>query len=87
MMIYTIVLKIIRMTWILQTDMLTGYEYMRLGLGLNFLKDQPSTFFNLNYQFPKVTFRPPTKQSCLAAVEDRMMVILLGLSAYVYKFS
>ena len=35
----------------------------------------------------QVTFRPPTKQSCLAAVEDRMMVILLGLSAYVYKFS
>ena len=41
------------MAWILQTDMLTGYEYMRLGLGLNFLKDQPSTFFNLNCQFPK----------------------------------
>lgn len=41
------------MACILQTDMLTGYEYMRLGLGVNFLKDQLSTFFNPNYQFPK----------------------------------
>ena len=53
MMIYTIVLKIIWMAWILHTDMLTGYEYLRLGLGLNFSKDQLSTFFNPNYQFPK----------------------------------